>query len=87
MADRSPSAACGSLLSRRTGQRPPAAWYMRKYVTVLPPDAVHWRGICYEDVAVCVPVALMYYTQTTESIIMRPSLDCSPAILVFPYQI
>jgi len=32
-------------------------------------------------------VTLMYRAQTTESIIMRPSPDCSPAILVFPYKI
>jgi len=48
----------------------------------LPPDAVRWRGICYGDVAVCLSVTLMYWVQTTESIIMRPSPDCSPAILV-----
>jgi len=29
-------------------------------------------------------VTLRYCAQTTESIIMRPSPDCSPAILVFP---
>jgi len=32
----------------------------------------------------CLSVTLMYCAQTTESIIMRPSPDCSPAILVFP---
>jgi len=32
---------------------------------------------------VCVSVTLMYCAQTTESIIMRPSPDGSPAILVF----
>jgi len=49
---------------------------------ILPPDAVRWRGICYGDVAVCVSVALLYRAQTTESIIMRPLPDCSPAVLV-----
>jgi len=39
------------------------------------------------DVAVCVSVTLMFCTQTTESIIVRPSPDYSPAILVFPHQI
>jgi len=53
----------------------------------LPLDAVRGRGICYGDVAVYVSVTLMYCVQTTEPIIMRPSPDCSPAILVFPYQI
>jgi len=47
------------------------------------PDAVRWRGICYGDVAVRVFVMLMYCAQTSESIIMRPSPDCNPAILVF----
>jgi len=37
--------------------------------------------------SVRVSVTLMYCAQTTESIIMRPSLDCSPAILVFSHQI
>jgi len=55
----------------------------------LPPDAVRWRGICYGDVAVCVCVCVCVChvdvcAQTTESIIMQPSPDCSPAILVFP---
>jgi len=36
--------------------------------------------------AMCL-ITLMYCAHTTESIIMRPSPDCSPAILVFPYQI
>jgi len=49
-------------------------------------DAVHWCGICYGDMAVCVSVTLMYCAQTTESIIMKPSPVRSPAILVFPYQ-
>jgi len=40
-------------------------------------------GYCYGDVAVCVAVTLMYCVKTTESITMRPSPDCSPAILVF----
>jgi len=40
---------------------------------------------CCRDVAVCVSVTLMYCAQTTESIIMRTSPDCSPAILVFSY--
>jgi len=34
----------------------------------------------------CVSVTLVYCTQTTEPIIMRLLLDCSPAIPVFPYQ-
>jgi len=34
----------------------------------------------------CVSVTLMYCAQTTESITMRLSPDCSPAILVFPHQ-
>jgi len=34
----------------------------------------------------CVSVTLMYCAQTTEPIIVRPSPDCSPAILVFPYR-
>jgi len=51
------------------------------------PDAVRWSGICYGDVAVCVSVTLMYCAHMTESIIMQPSPDCSPTILVFPYQI
>jgi len=38
----------------------------------LQPDAVHWCGICYGDVAVCVSVKFMYCAQTTESIIMQP---------------
>jgi len=48
-------------------------------------DTVHWYGICYGDVAVCVCVyvTLMYCAQTTESITMQPSPDCSPVILVF----
>jgi len=50
----------------------------------LPPDAVRWRSICY---AFALSVTLMYCAQTTESIIMRPSPDCSPTILVFSYQI
>jgi len=41
-----------------------------------------WRRGC-----LCVSVTLMYCAQTTESIIMRPLPDFSPAILVFPYQI
>jgi len=53
----------------------------------LSPDAVRWRGICYGDVAVCVSVMLMYCAKTTESSIVRPLPDCSPAILDFPYQI
>jgi len=40
--------------------------------------------VSYSDVAVCVSVTLMYCAHTTESIIMRPSPDCSPTILVFP---
>jgi len=36
---------------------------------------------------VCVSVMLTYCAQTTESIIMRPSPDCSPGILVFPYRL
>jgi len=55
----------------------------------LPSDAVRWRGICYGDVTVCacVSVTLVYCAQTTESIIMRPSPDCSPVILAFPHQL
>jgi len=51
------------------------------------PDAVRWRDICYDDVAVCVSVELTYCAQTTEAIIMRPLPDCSPVTLVFPHQI
>jgi len=47
------------------------------------PVRLLWRRGC---VSVCVSVTLMYCAQTTESIIMRPSPDCSPAILVFPYE-
>jgi len=43
-----------------------------------------WRRGCVD---VCVSAKLMYCAQTTESIIMRSSRDCSPAFLVFPYQI
>jgi len=50
-------------------------------------NAVSYGGYRYGDVAVCVSVTLMYCVQTTESIIMRPSPDCSPAILVIQYQI
>jgi len=64
---------------RYTAHRPYSA-------SVLPSDAVRLRGICYGDVAVCVSVTLMYCAQTTESIIMRFSPDCSPTILVFPHQ-
>jgi len=46
-------------------------------------DLVRLGGYCYGDVS----VTLMYCAQMTESIIMRSSLDCSPAILVFLYQI
>jgi len=45
------------------------------------------RGICYCDVAVCgvcVSDTLMCCAQMTESIVMRTSPDCSPAILFFP---
>jgi len=35
----------------------------------------------------CLSVVLTYCAQMTESIIMRPSPNCSPAILVFPHQI
>jgi len=62
----------------------------RQKLVLLPPDAVRWRGICYGNVAVCLfcmSVTLMYCAQTTESIIVPPSPDCSPAILVFTYQI
>jgi len=48
---------------------------------------LHWRGTCYGDVAVCVFVTFMYLHKRL-SIIMRPSSDCSPAILfLFLYQI
>jgi len=50
--------------------------------TFLPPDAVRWRRGCL-SLSVCVSVTLIYCAQTTESIIMRPSPDCSRAILVF----
>jgi len=43
------------------------------------------RRICFGDVAICVSVTSMYCDQTTKPIIMRPSLDCSPAILMFLY--
>jgi len=56
-------------------------------LSVLAVDAVRWSSICHGDVAVCVSVTLMYCAQTTESIIMRPSPDCSPTILVFPHHI
>jgi len=39
-------------------------------------------GICYSDLAVCVSVTLIFCAITTESIIMWPSRDCSPVILV-----
>jgi len=47
------------------------------------------RAACAMATWLCgsVSVTLMYCAQTTESIIMRPSRDCSPAILVFPHQI
>jgi len=46
------------------------------------------RGcLCVCHVIACVSVMLMCFAQTTESIIMQPSRDCSLAILVFPYQI
>jgi len=35
------------------------------YRAFLPPSAVRWRGICYDDLAVCVSATLMYCTQTT----------------------
>jgi len=38
------------------------------------------------SVSVCVCHTLIYCAQTTELIIMRPSPDCSPAILVFTHQ-
>jgi len=41
---------------------------------------------CCGDVAVCVCLTLMYCAKTTESIIMRPASDCSPAILVIAYR-
>jgi len=56
---------------------------------LLPPECsalarlLLWQRDC---VAVCVSVTLMYCAQTTESIIMRLLPDCSPAILVTPYQ-
>jgi len=37
-------------------------------------------------VAVSVSVTVMYCAQMTDSIIMQPLPDCSPAILVYPYQ-
>jgi len=53
----------------------------------LSPDAVRLNGICYGNVAICVSVTLMYCAQTTESINIGSSPDCSPSILVFPHQI
>jgi len=70
-----------------TASRDVRAHNVELHPEFLPPDAMHWRSYCYSDVAVCVSVALMYCTLKTESIIMRPLLDCSPATLVFPYQI
>jgi len=57
------------------------------FAQFLPSDAVRLGGICYGDVAVCVSVTLTYCAQTTESIITRPSPDCSSAVLVLSYQI
>jgi len=48
-------------------------------VSFLPPE----RSAMATWLSVCVSDTLMYCAQTTESIIMRPSPDCSPAILVF----
>jgi len=60
---------------------------MRDRASFLPLE----RGYCCRSVAlwlsVCLSVTLMYCAQTTESTIMRSSRECSPAILVFPYQI
>jgi len=67
--------------------RPTRNHFQIPIFVLLPSDAVRWRSICNSDVAVYVSVTLMYCAQTTESIIMRPSPDCIPAILVFPYQI
>jgi len=54
-----------------------------------PPDAsaLGEGGYCYGDVAVCVSLALMYCALTTESIIVRPTPDRRPAVLVLPYQL
>jgi len=46
-------------------------------------------GICRSNVVVCVAVFRVYVTlmcraQTTESMVTRPSPDCSSAILVYP---
>jgi len=38
-------------------------------------------------IAMSVLLSVLYCAQTTESIVMRPSRDCSPAILVFQCQI
>jgi len=43
-----------------------------------------WRRGC---LCLCVSVTLMFCAKTTWSIIVRPFPDCSPAILVFPWQI
>jgi len=46
-----------------------------------------WRRGCLSvTFRGCVAVTLMCCAQTTESIIMRPSPDCSPAVLIFSYQ-
>jgi len=50
-------------------------------------SALTRHRICYGDVYGCVSVTLMYCAQTTESIVMRLSPDCSPVILVLSHQI
>jgi len=54
-------------------------------VRARPPARQTHNGLWPPD-ASCVSVTLMYCAQTTESIIMRSSPDCNPAILVSPYQ-
>jgi len=53
-----------------------------KFFVVFPPG----RSLLLRRGCVAVSVTLMCCAQTTKSIIMRPSHDCSTAILAFPYQ-
>jgi len=41
-------------------------WLFSTYNQFLQPSLVHWRSICFGNVAVCVSVTLMYCAQTTE---------------------
>jgi len=50
-------------------------------------QCVWWHLIWQQPQHSCLSVTLMYCAKMTESIIMRPSPDCSPAILVFLYHI